>query len=81
MSLVKSTAESPLPFSVKVLRKRGKTAAKLIRDGRANYMAPADYTEGSQMEKIVSSVIDHMKADLALEKLEVSAKTKTKSIL
>ncbi len=62
-------------------QKAEKTAAKLIRDGRANYMAPADYTEGSQMEKIVSSVIDHMKADLALEKLEVSAKTKTKSIL
>ena len=45
-------------------------AKKLIDDNRANYMAKADYSEGSDMEKTMKLIFDHMKADLALEKLE-----------
>ena len=45
-------------------------AKKLIDDGRANYMAKADYSEGSDMDQTMKLIIDHMKADLALEKLE-----------
>ena len=45
-------------------------ARRLIDDGRANYMAKADYREGSDMEKTVKLIIDHMKADAALEELE-----------
>ena len=46
------------------------TAEKLINEGRANYMVKADYSEGSQMEKLMKMVLDHMSADSALEKLE-----------
>ena len=45
-------------------------ARKLIHDGRANYIAPADYREGSRMETLVRKIIDHMKADAALEEDE-----------
>ncbi len=47
-----------------------KTARKLIDDGRANYMAAADYREGSDMEVLMKKIIDHMKADAQLEELE-----------
>jgi 2-hydroxy-3-keto-5-methylthiopentenyl-1-phosphate phosphatase len=46
------------------------TAKKLINDGRANFMVQADYSEGSDMEKLVKRIIDHMSADSALEDLE-----------
>lgn len=46
------------------------TAEKLIDDGRANYMAAADYTAGSDMEILMQKIIDHMKADARLEELE-----------
>lgn len=47
-----------------------KIAQKLIDDGRADFMAKADYRENSDMETIVKLIIDHMKADAALEELE-----------
>ena len=45
-------------------------AEKLIRDGRVNYMAKADYSEGSEMEKTMHMILDHMQKDAALEEIE-----------
>ncbi|MBR4162666.1 MAG: haloacid dehalogenase-like hydrolase [Solobacterium sp.] len=45
-------------------------AQKLIDDQRANFMAEADYSPGSIMENTVMKIIDHLKADLALEEME-----------
>ena len=47
-----------------------KTARKLIDDGRANFMTAADYRPGSDMEKLMMQIIDHMQADARLEELE-----------
>lgn len=47
-----------------------RTARKLIHDGRVNYMTEADYSSGSEMERIVELIIDHMKADAALADIE-----------
>ena len=46
------------------------TARQLIDDGRANYMVKADYSEGSDMEKLMMQIIDHMKADSVLEEVD-----------
>ena len=49
---------------------RHQTKQKLIRDGRVNYMAKADYSEGSEMEKTMHMILDHMQKDAALEEIE-----------
>ena len=51
-------------------KKAEKTARKLIDDGRATYMAAADYSENSDMEILMKKIIDRMKAESALEDLE-----------
>ena len=56
--------------SIAVYGQSDQTARQLIDDGRVNYMAKADYSEGSDMEMIVEKILDHMSADAALEELE-----------
>ena len=41
-----------------------------MEDGRANYMAEADYGEDSRMEKLMQKIIDLMQADDLLEEYE-----------
>jgi 2-hydroxy-3-keto-5-methylthiopentenyl-1-phosphate phosphatase len=50
--------------------KAKKTAARLIRDGRADFMVKADYTPGSDAEQVFQKILDHMQADSELEDLE-----------
>ena len=38
--------------------KKEKIANKLYKDNRVNFIAPADYTQGSKMEKIIKSILD-----------------------
>lgn len=51
--------------------KAGKKAKKitheLVSQGRANYVAPADYTEGSSLYKIIQLCIDTMAAEIELQ--------------
>lgn len=56
--------------SIAVYNQNDTTARKLMDDGRVNYMAKADYSAGSDMEKTVELILDHMKADSALEEIE-----------
>ncbi|MBQ1253274.1 MAG: haloacid dehalogenase-like hydrolase [Alistipes sp.] len=42
----------------------------LIRDNRVNYVCPADYTAGSEMDVLVKAIIDKIAADLRLEQME-----------
>ena len=42
---------------------------KMMRDGRIKYFAPADYTEGKEMDLLVKSIIDRTAANEALETL------------
>lgn len=43
---------------------------ELIRDNRVNYVCPADYSEGSEMDQLVKTIIDKIAADCRLEQLE-----------
>ncbi len=42
----------------------------LIRDNRVNFVCAADYSEGSEMDTVVKSIVDKIAADLRLEQLE-----------
>ena len=50
--------------------KAGMTADRLIQEGRADFMSPAVYSEGSDLEQIMHLILDHMGADAQLEDLE-----------
>ena len=45
-------------------------AESLIKDGRANYMAKANYEENSDMEDLIRKIFDSIKASLLLKELE-----------
>ncbi len=40
---------------------------KMLKDNRIRYFAPADYTEGSELDQLVKAIIDRTKANEALE--------------
>ena len=42
----------------------------LIRDNRVNFVCAADYSDGSEMDTVVKSIMDKIAADLRLEQLE-----------
>lgn len=50
--------------------KAGITAARLIRENRADFMSVADYRESHDLETLMKLILDHMAADSRLEDLE-----------
>ena len=57
------------PASAKVGRK---DLASLIRDNRVNHVCAADYTEGSEIDRLVKLIIDKIAGDFELQQLEIS---------
>jgi len=49
--------------------KKKATALKLKKQGRVKFVAPAEYTEGGRMFKVVCAIIDKIKADYELNRL------------
>ncbi len=43
---------------------------KLINEGRVNFIAPADYRNGSNIDKIVKSILDKIQIDNTLDRLK-----------
>jgi len=61
------------PFAIAVYKPstrgaRGK-AEKLIAEGRVNFIAPANYSESSEMDRFVKGIIRKVAADVALKQL------------
>ncbi len=46
---------------------------RLIRENRVNFVSPADYSEGRELDRIVKTIIDKIDADYELSKLEHKA--------
>ena len=44
----------------------------LIRDNRVNHVCPADYSEGSEIDLVVKTIIDKIIMDKRLAELEVA---------
>ncbi len=50
-----------------------KEASQLLREDRVNFVAPADYHDGKQLDGIIKAVIQKIAAQTIVEKLEKSA--------
>lgn len=48
-----------------------RTLNDLIRDNRVNHVCPADYTEGSEIDTVVKTIIDKIALDSRLSELEI----------
>ena len=54
---------------------KSKAAAKrLFKEGRVNFIAKADYSSGSLIEKIVQTILDKINADTKIENLKKECK-------
>lgn len=51
------------------IEKKKKSAMKLKRQGRVNFITPAVYTQGSRAYSLVCAIIDKIKADWELQRL------------
>lgn len=51
---------------------------KMIKDNRIKYFTPADYTEGSEIDKLVKMIIDRTNANEKLESLSFELKDEVK---
>lgn len=58
--------------SIAVYNGSKEVAKRLKKDSRVNFTSPADYTEGSDMERLVEHIIDHMYCDEVLAERERS---------
>ncbi len=47
---------------------------KMMRDGRVKYFAPADYSEGTELDMLVKAIIDRTAANEALEAIHYRCK-------
>jgi hypothetical protein len=67
MKLVKSNGGKAVAVYNTNSAAAGFAAEKLIRENRADFIAPADYTEGEKIDTLVKRMIDEMSAAAALE--------------
>ncbi|UKI18581.1 MAG: haloacid dehalogenase-like hydrolase [Bacteroidales bacterium] len=53
-------------------RNKRREMATLIRDNRVNYVCEADYSDGSEMDTVVKTIIDKIAVDSRLEQLQTT---------
>jgi hypothetical protein len=62
--LLKDLGGHSIAVYAKGSRSKGKRRAeKIKKDGRVNFIAPADYRENSKLDLIVKAVVDKIPAD------------------
>ena len=66
MRLVKDQGGHSIAVYCKRKRGAAKRAQDLVTQGRVNFVAPADYTEGSPLDQIVKAIVSKVAADSAL---------------
>ena len=71
MRLVKNSGGHSIAVYNPDRKGASKEMASLIHDNRVSHVCPADYTEGSEMDILVKTIIDKIDLDDRLEKLEV----------
>jgi hypothetical protein len=60
-------------YNPKIRAKKNKKSPKqiceeLIKQNRADYIAPANYSEGSELDKVIKLIIDKIYAEVELKK-------------
>lgn len=63
--------------SIGVYNEEKSKVHKMIRDNRIKYYAPADYTDGSDLDKLVKAIIDRTASNEALEVRHYACKKET----
>jgi len=74
MRLVKSSGG----HSIAVWSSKRDIADKLLREGRVDFVCSADYTEGSEIDVTVKTVVDEVAAHARTRKLHVLAADRAK---
>ena len=69
MKIVKMFGGNSIAVYNPRIEKKKKTAQKLLRQKRVNFMSPADYTVGSRTYGLVCAIIDKIRAEYELQKL------------
>lgn len=57
--------------SIAVFQDENKTAYDMMKQGRVDYIAPADYSRSSKMEQLVFSILENIKTSNKLTKLHL----------
>lgn len=63
MKLIKEKAGHSIAVFTPHNKKKKAIAENLIADKRVNFVCPADYTEGKEIHKVVTTILDKIKAD------------------
>ena len=69
MKIVKMFGGNSIAVYNPQIEKKKKTAQKLLRQKRVNFMSPADYTVGSRTYKLVCAILDNIRTQSELQKL------------
>lgn len=75
MKLVKQQGGHSIAVYQPRSRKR-EVAEKLINENRVNFVCPADYSEGKEIDQVVKTIIDKIKADSGFNELMKQHKEK-----
>lgn len=78
MKLVKQQGGRSIAVYNPSIRKKKAAAEKLIAENRVNFVCPADYSENSEMYKVVTTIIDKIKSDFEFKQLLLSHEKKGK---
>lgn len=68
MRLVKSSGGYSIAVYDPAVEGKRNDAGRLIDENRVNFVSPADYSEGSELDRIVKTVIDKIVAEVELSK-------------
>lgn len=80
MRLVKNSGGHSIAVYNPEIRNARRELNGLIRDNRVSHVCPADYSEGSEMDTLVKTIIDKIEADHRLELLETPARSTKESV-
>ncbi len=69
MRLVKAQGGHSVAVYTPGSAKKRAVSEKLVKDNRASYFCPADYSEGREIDTLVKTIIDKIEADYQLEQL------------
>lgn len=70
MKLVKANGGKAIAVYNRNSADAGFAAVKLVQENRADYIAPADYTEGEKIDTLVKLMLDEMSSGAQLEEYE-----------
>ncbi|MGM9774673.1 MAG: haloacid dehalogenase-like hydrolase, partial [Candidatus Egerieousia sp.] len=69
MKLTKQLGGTSIAVFNPEIENKKRIAEQLLKQNRVNFICPADYSEGSRIEKLITNIIRKIKADDELSRL------------